>query len=494
MSKSKLGLLSALVIGINASCFAMSLCENPVVSGAYTNSPTCVPAIETTNQAALGKIGAPYSATPPYVAALEPVIDQGSQRYINSYYYRYINFPVGQTFKWYLNDGDPATQPYLLITPIMQDSSPKLTISLEGFSSSQFADLTTDNLGDSKGSCSGSLFTSYTCPTLNDFLNAIKPLASLLGMSNTVNLLAALPTTQQAINVQSSTTDGTVGAYLSVRYIETCSGGLIAGKMVMTAGHCYYDNDGSSVLWDSANVNKVFVIGNNWQTSPYVAIQDDLTPTSGNIAPGYSEGGDTDYAIVKIKTIPSYQSFEDIQPFQVSSTLVTSPTQYKMYQVGFGQTEPFPVYDSNGNYAPPPKNASPELLTQFYKSISNPVALLGEQTLFDGSSQPKSGNNVCAFEDGVNNLAWICAGNTNEPAGGYGDSGGPLFSVNSDNMWILHGHFDATLGFDQNEIPNQNKPGTWSPQADGFLSTYYLCTNPALKAWVNGLGVTCNDI
>ena len=492
MPKFKLFTIACILATGASSIFAMSLCEKPAATGtgSYTNSPTCVAATETTNKSALAEIGAPYSDTPPYVAALEPVLDQDIQRYIFNSYYRYINFPVGQSFTWYLNDGDPSASPQVIITPVSGSDQPEIEFKLQNvFNSQSSLDLPyLDNLLQESSKCNGSIFSSYTCPTINDYFSIVKTLLPELSkldpkvlspqeekeLLSTINFLGQL--SSPAVEAE-STSDG---PYLSVRYVETCSGGLISngstadgmGK-VFTAGHCYYGGGNSEGDWDSANTHKVFVIGNNWQTSPYVAIASGLTPNSGNIAPGYAEGADTDYAIVNIKTIPGYTSFANIKPFEISSERITAANAPKMFQVGFGQTEPFTLFN-NGAPLPPPSTTA--LREQYLKSMSSPVALLGQHTFQANGEAAGNSNWDCNDASG----AYLCAGNTQEPAGGYGDSGGPLFSVDNGDNWYLYGHFDVG-GFDRNQSPG------------GFNSTYYLCSNPALKKWINSLDVTCVD-
>lgn len=489
MKKSQLLFLTTLIASISASSFAISLCEPPAVKGGYTNSPTCIVGIPTTDQAALKVIGAPYSEIPPYVAALEPVIDQNIQRYIFNDYYRYIDMPANQSFKWYITDGSPSTQKYFLITPMITDanSPPEMKITLNNFSDEYFANITNLMLNSSpNNSCSGSIFDGLICPNINDFFNTILPLAGEFHDKNTVKWLASA--TPQVVEVKTKkTTDGTEEAYLSVRYVETCSGAFLKNELgkyqVMSAGHCYYTgiDDGGPILWDSANINKVYVIGNNWKTSPYVAIQSGLTPTSGNIAPGFISKSkssvisitDNDYAIVNIKPIDGSQGFSNITPFEISKAIVTSPTQYKMYVVGYGQNEPFKLFGDGGMLLPP---TNPILLKQYYKSLSTPEALIGKQTYLTSS---KSGE-------------IFYAGNTKEVSTGYGDSGGPIFSV-SHGKWFLNGHTLGGDGFSSNQIPNPNDPSKWLPSPGYFTSAYYLCTNSTLKSWLISLNLKCAD-
>ena len=302
---------------LSDSSFSMTLCQDPVVAGGYINSPTCVAATDASDEEALQGKGLPYRELSPYIATLEPVLDQNQKRYIFNAYYRYIDLAVDESFKWYLDDGDPDQQAYVEITPSLINGQPQIKFDIKNLAQIR---MLPGALVVSDSVCTGSIVSGYECPSFNDFLSKMVLFAKVLGVEQTLNYLSEL-SPDEALEVKEKTMeDGSKKAYLSIRYVQTCSGSLLAGGKIMSAGHCYYNV--SNDEWDSANIHKVYIAGNDWQSSPYVAMAHDLSPHSHSIAPNYKGGSPTDYAIVNTETIEGYESFDSIEAFEISSQKV----------------------------------------------------------------------------------------------------------------------------------------------------------------------------
>jgi hypothetical protein len=286
--------------------------------------------------------------------------------------------------------------------------------------------------------------------------------------------------------------DSQLGAYLSIRYFQTCSGALLKDGKVFTAAHCYYDwNDGSSSTpgsfqWRSANVHKQYVIGNNWQNSTNINISmaDNLTPSIDNISPGFLKitngkaidiNTSDDYAIINLNN-----KFEGIIPFEIGSFVITQAGQYKLYAAGFGQTEPF-------QSEIPPVNA--KLAAQYFASLSSPFANVTPMTFVSNAKCVGYYQQAGISTNEISNL--MCAGTPSEASLCAGDSGAPIYSLNVEGVMILHGHFEGSPVQCTNSAPIKSEPTEWVSLPGGFSTTYKLCSNSVLKSWAEGLGVNC---
>ncbi|WP_119343211.1 trypsin-like serine protease [Facilibium subflavum] len=458
-----------LTTGTNAS--AVSLCKDPVVSGSYQKSPNCVAGIPEKN------------TQMPFVAILEPVIDQSDQSDIYNANIRYIDLPVGQSFDWYLSDGDPESTAYIEIQPVLIESQSKMQFYFKNVLSAKTLLKLSQSIALAS-SCTGNILSGYTCDNLEDFFNTISPIAKAMGFSSTLAWLTGLD--KPAMLTQTKdTVSGTKGVYLSLRYIQTCSGGLLASGQVLTAAHCYYDwdNDDQQWLWSSANLHKRYIIGNNWQTSNNIASSSALTPQSNNIAPGFlitknQKATDIDltkdYAIVTLD-----QSFDNISGFSITPMPISN--QDNTYAAGFGMTEPF---QSNI----PPKN--PLAQKQYYSSLSSAAALVTPATFIDSQTCL---NDYSAIGQSLQEPSQLmCAGSIQEAALCAGDSGAPLYSIDDTTQkMILHGHFEGSPIQCTNSAPKKSNADEWGVLPGLYVPTNKLCTEESLENWINSLGIHC---
>ncbi len=432
-------LLMAPVLGL-----AITQCVSPQAGDGYPKVPTCQ-----AGQAA------PANVQTPFVAILEPALEQDDNlNYMNASHYRYVDLPVGQAYSYALYNDDPKDAVTINIVPYMQGGN--ACVKLEGL-----------------GKMSG--LKSADCYSFDDIMGAIKPFLKAVD-ANDVDVINAWMALKPDIMQVKKNTDG---AYLSVRYVQVCSGTLVSSNKVLTAAHCVLDLKNIPAVLDPSAKHMAVVAGANWQTSSLISLidRDQLTLQSA-IAPGYAAAIDEskDFAVLTL-----------LKPITAIKPAVISDHKFDNEQTtmvaGFGMTEPLDLE--------PPLNGAPSN-TSVLSVMSSPTLLVGSNTVMPNSQCKNyySRMNYPTSEKGFDQL--LCAGTTAEAAFCAGDSGGAFF-VSSDRNWGESTEFTLYAVVSGKPAQCQNaalaRGGEWVPIPGLYAPVSSLCQSK----WFQGHGLSCQQ-
>ena len=443
----RLVLVSYLLFMVPMMALAITLCKAQPGSDVFNFVESC-----------LKGSSAPLPATPPFVAILEPALEQDDNLlYMNASNYRYIDFPAGKAYQYKVYNDNPSQALTFSIEPVARGNQACLQLSVGGNDKVFESFLKTVN-------------NPKLCHDFSGVLNAIEPLFESFfpSYSKTSNDWKAV--TPSLIQAKRSGEQ----AYLSVRYVHVCTGTLVSNNKVLTAAHCVLDLKQSPAVIDPSALHDVVVVGQNWKYSPYLSsIDASQLTTRAAVALGYATtiNESNDFAMLTL-TQPIDTS---VSPAKIANMLPSKELVTKV--AGFGMTE-----SMKGDRLPSDKTAKAKMLA----AVSSVGLLHGSNTIMP--------NVMCQHyyalaglpqqEKGFDHL--ICAGMISEPAFCEGDSGGPLFIVNDNAQYTLYGVVSGkgkqcqNSGFIKNTSTPVSVPGLYAP-------VYSLCHSK----WLNDHGLSC---
>ncbi|MDF1760573.1 MAG: trypsin-like serine protease [Coxiellaceae bacterium] len=440
-------LIPFLLLAVPMMALAITLCKAQPGSNLFTYVESC-----------LKGSSAPLPATPPFVAILEPALEQDDNLLsMNTSNYRYIDLPAGKAYQYAAYNDDPNQAVTFGIEPVVRGSQACLQLSISGNQKAFEPFLKVIN-------------NPKICHDFSGLLNAIEPVFKVFSPSYVKTINAWKAITPALIQAKVS---GQL-AYLSVRYVQVCTGTLVSNNKVLTAAHCVLDLKQSPAVIDPSALHDVVVVGHNWKNSPYLsAIDSSQLTTKSAVVPDYPTTVNESHDFALLTLLHPIDS--SVVPAKLANTFPGKGLVTKV--AGFGMTEPM---ESNQL----PSNAT--VKAKVLAAMSSETLLHGANTVMPNAMCQNyyTAAGLPIQEAGFDRL--ICAGMMSEPAFCAGDSGGPLFVVNDNAEYTLYavvsgkGMQCQNAGFIKNTSTPVSVPGLYAP-------VYSVCQS----AWLKGHGLSC---